>query len=437
MQWSHVEYARAGDAHIAYRTAVGDPDSERTIVMVNGFFFPVEVLPDDPVAHRLIEGLAGLGTLVLFDRRGIGLSDQIIDWDTHVLDQWVEDLEAVVAATGRESVTIFSWHGFGTGRRFAALHPDRVDRLILFNAFAKPNRFDMEWLGEVRRRLDGVLVGESDGALAAPTRRHDPVYREWMDRAGRLGASPSQAARLNAAEATPPPPIGTAAKVVAPTLVIVRPTPGFGVPREFLERVAEELPTSTSVTLPDGDAFPFGAGVDALLAEISRFVTGEVRLPHPEREIKVIMFTDLIDSTRRAASEGDARWRALLDRHDSVCEVAAARVNGAVVKSTGDGVFALFPSVGAAIGAARDMQQQLAGDGLSIRTGIHVGEVDHRGDEVSGMAINITARVMGEASSGEILLTEIAVSVGQVTDAAPAGTRALKGSDASWTLFRV
>ncbi|HUW01151.1 MAG TPA: adenylate/guanylate cyclase domain-containing protein [Acidimicrobiales bacterium] len=437
MKWSQVEYARAADAHIAYRTVVGDPGSGLTIVMVNGFFYPLEVLRDDPLANRLIEGLARLGTLVLFDRRGIGLSDQIVDWETHVLDHWVEDLGAVVDAVGCEAVTVFSWHGFGTGRRFAARHPERVDRLVLFNAFPRPDRADLHWIVDVRQRIDGILVGTTDGSAALPNRRNDPVFREWLDRAGRLGASPSQAARLNAAEATAPPPLDPAAAVIAPTLVIVRATPEFGVPGEFLERAARELPNASCVTLPDGDAFPIGADVDAVLAEISRFLTGTVQLPHPEREVKVIMFTDLVESTRRAAAEGDARWRALLDRHDFVCEVAAARVNGTVVKSTGDGIFALFPSVPAAVAAARDMQRQLSDDGLSIRTGIHVGEIDHRGDDASGMAINMTARVMAEAAPGELLLTEIAVSIGDMTDATPAGDRSLKGSDRSWTLFRL
>jgi len=219
--------------------------------------------------------------------------------------------------------------------------------------------------------------------------------------------------------------------------VIARATPEFGVPVEFLERAARELPNATCVTLADGDAFPFGADVDAVLADASRFLTGTVRLPRPAREVKVIMFTDLVDSTRRAASEGDLRWRALLDRHDSVCELAASRINGTVVKSTGDGVFAVFPSVSAAVAAARDMQRQLSDDGLSIRTGIHVGEIDHRGDDASGMAINITSRVMSRAAADEILLTEVAVSVGDLSGATPAGETTLKGSDRSWTLYRV
>jgi class 3 adenylate cyclase/alpha-beta hydrolase superfamily lysophospholipase len=435
MEWGPVEYARAGDAHIAYRAVVGDPTSDHTIVMVNGYLYPLEMLGDDHIAARLVEGLAALGTLVIFDRRGIGLSDQIVDWGTDIVGQWADDLLAVVDAVGRDTVSVFSWHGFGTGRRFAARHAERVDRLILFNPFSPPAPEDREWIAAVRARIEQMLTGDTDGSSAVPSRQHDPNFREWQDRAGRLGASPTQAAKLHRAESSVP--IPTDPGVAAPTLVIARATPELGIPRSFLERTASVIPGATLVTLADGDAFPIGSDVDAILAEVSLFLTGEVRLPTPEREVQVILFTDLVGSTRRAASDGDARWRTVLDHHDGVCHRAAARVGGSIVKSTGDGVLALFPSVSAAIGAARDIQRRLSEHDLSIRTGIHLGEVDHRGDDVSGVAINLAARVMAEAGAGEILLTDVAVSVGGIDAAEPIGTRAFKGFDAPRTIFRL
>jgi class 3 adenylate cyclase len=147
------------------------------------------------------------------------------------------------------------------------------------------------------------------------------------------------------------------------------------------------------------------------------------------------MLTDLVDSTQRAATDGDARWRRLLDRHDTIARQATERSGGTIVKSTGDGVLALFPSVSAALAAARDMQRSLDDDALAIRTGIHVGEVDDRGGDVSGMAINIAARVMAEAQPGQILITETAKLIGRVDGASPAGVRSLKGSDDDWALY--
>jgi class 3 adenylate cyclase len=440
MDWGSVAYARAGDTHIAYRTVVGDPASDRVVVMINGYFYPMEILPEDPVANRLIEGLAALGTLVMFDRRGIGLSDQIVDWDTPLVDQWVDDVAAVVDAVGCDSVSVFSWHGFGTGRGFATLHPETIDRLILYNALSPPRDQDFEWIEEVSRDLEQLIAGEGDGSAANPNRESDPAFREWQDRAGRLGASPSQAARIHEAEmrpANPGDPAGPAnlSGVVAPTLVITRRAPTTKIPAEYLARPATELPNATLAALPDGDYFPIGAGVDAILAEISLFLTGEVRLPRPEREVRVVMLTDLVDSTQRAATDGDARWRRLLDRHDTIARQATARSGGTIVKSTGDGVLALFPSVSASLAAARDMQRSLDDDALAIRTGVHVGEVDDRGGDVSGMAINIAARVMAEAESGQILITETAKLIGRVDGASPAGVRSLKGSDDDWALY--
>ena len=297
MEWGPVEYARARETHVAYRSIVGDPDSDLVIIMINGYLYPMEVLPEDPVANRLIEGLASLGTLVMFDRRGIGLSDQITDWETHVRDQWVEDVAAVVDAVGRTSVSVFSWHVSGTGRVFAARHRECVDRLVLFNPYSVPRPEDRKWMAEMRQRAAALVAGDVEGTISNPNRRDDPTFRAWQDRAGRLGASPSQAARIWAAEFKPAP---TGPVCVVPTLVITRRSPDDLVPAEFLARPATELPNAELVVLPDGDSFPIGAGVDAILAEISRFLVGEVRLPRPEREVRVIMFTDLVDSTRRA-----------------------------------------------------------------------------------------------------------------------------------------
>lgn len=437
MDWGAVEYARAGETHIAYRRIVGDPNSDLVIVMINGYLYPMEVLPEDQVASRLIEGLAGLGTLVMFDRRGVGLSDQIVDWETDVRAQWVDDVAAVVDAIGSDTVSVFSWHVGGIGRRFASLHPEVVGRLILFNAWSVPRPEDRSWISEIRRTTAGIVAGVEDAALANPIRGQDPVFREWQDRAGRLGASPSQATRIWEAEFR-----GASVPVAgplctAPTLVITRRSPAQVVPAEYLARAADELPNATLVELPDGDSFPIGDGVDAILAEISQFLVGEARLPRPEREVKVIVFTDLVDSTKRAESDGDAQWRRVLDRHDAACEQATAHGGGRVVKTTGDGVLALFPSVSAALDAARDIQCRLEADELTIRTGIHVGEVDNRGEDVSGMAVNIAARVMSEASAGQILLTETAARIGGVADAAPARTITLKGSTDTWTLWEV
>jgi pimeloyl-ACP methyl ester carboxylesterase len=192
-----VEYARAGVTHVAFQRIVGDPASDLVVVMVNGYLYPMEVLPEDPIVHEIDRGVARLGTLVMFGPRGIGLSDQIVDWETHVREHWSDDVAAVVDALGRRSVSVFSWHTSGTGRLFAARHAERIDHLILFNPLSAPRPEDRAWIAETRERLAAVVAGEYDGAASPnPSRSQNPTFQAWQDRAGRPGASPSQAARI-------------------------------------------------------------------------------------------------------------------------------------------------------------------------------------------------------------------------------------------------
>ncbi len=431
-----IQYARAGEHHIAYREYVGDPASDVEIVMVNGFFFPMESLPEDPIANRLLEGLAGLGRLVVFDRRGIGLSDAITDWETPLREQWADDLAAVIRAAGCDRPAVFSWHLDGVAGTCSVRYPDLVGRLVLFNPGGRITDDDLAWVAGAAKTLRQIVAGEErPNDLVAPGRAGDPAFDAWVDAAGRAGASPSLATRLNDKGLSDP--RFDYSTMTTPTLVITRGAPGLGVPADFFERVAREIPGAAHHSLGAGDMYPFGLGVDEILAETSRYVTGDVRLPAPERQVAVILFTDLVDSTRRAASTGDAGWKRLLDRHDEVSRSAVGRRGGEVIKTTGDGVLALVPSATAAIETARSIREQLRDDDLAVRIGVHVGEVDRRGDDVSGLAVNVAARVMAEATAGQILVSEVVTQM--VTTAAfeEAGSRTLKGVEGTWRLFEV
>lgn len=438
---SEIRYAVVDGHHIAFRILTGDPDGAREIVLVTGANFPMDSLPGDPLANRLLEGLAGLGRLVVFDRRGIGLSDQITDWDRSLRAQWQEDLAAVIDAAGFSRPAIFSWSGPAIARGYAIDFPDRVERLILWNP-STPLEAD-EWDPEpLRKATEESLEGPSMSAVIFPERWKDPVFRDWHDAAGRAGASPSQAARIHAANFRH----GAAridlvddASVSVPTLVLARTPSGnpFGLPAGYFERAAHLIPGASLVNLGDGSHNPFGVGVDDVLAEITRFVTGEVQLPAPDRSLAAIMFTDIVGSTRRATDVGDRQWKTLLDRHDEVSESVTLRHGGEVVKSTGDGVLSIFSSTSSAIGAARDITRELARIDLPVRIGIHAGQIDRRGDDVSGLALNIAARIMSAARADQIYVSDI---VARVTDDAaftPAGEHELKDLDGIWTLYQV
>lgn len=435
MRLGQIRYAKAGDHHIAFRELVGGDDGGQDIVMVNGFFFPMDSLPEDAVAERLLEGLAGLGRLIVFDRRGVGLSDPVSDWDTPLPEQWAEDLAAVIEGAGCDRPTVFSWSSVAVARTCAVRYPDLIGRLILLNPTSPLTSADREWgasfIDEQRRNV----AGEESGAAFAPTpgRASDPVFRTWQDAAGRAGASPSQAARLNEKAYSDPSLDNT--QVTAPTLVITRVPPEFVIPVEYFERAADQIPDAQLVSLSPGDMWPFGLEVDDLLAEISRYTIGEVRLPAPQRQIAVILFTDLVGSTRRAASSGDAEWKHLLDRHDEVNRAEIDRRGGEVIKTTGDGILALLPSATAAIAAANAIRIRLCDDDLQVRIGIHLGEIDRRGDDVSGLAVNIAARIMASAEPGQILTSSVVAQTANAASSRSLGPRTLKDIDGTWEIF--
>jgi class 3 adenylate cyclase len=277
-------------------------------------------------------------------------------------------------------------------------------------------------------------------ALTFPERWKDPAFRDWHDAAGRAGASPSQAARIHAANFQ----AGDAnqldhSSVSVPTLVLVRTPPGspFGVPDGYFERAADLIPGASLVNLGEGSHNPFGVGVDDVLAEITRFVTGAVQLPEPDRSLAAIMFTDIVGSTRRATEVGDRRWKALVDRHDEVSESSTLRHGGELIKTTGDGVLSVFPSTSAAIRAARDITRELRRFELPVRVGIHSGQIDRRGRDVSGLALNIAARIMATADADQILVSDIVARITNEETFVAAGEHELKDLDGMWTLYEV
>ena len=439
----NIKYAVAEDGtHIAYRILDGDPDSasRHDIVMVNGGLIPFEVFDEDPGIVRMLEGLRSIGRVIVFDRRSVGLSDPITDWEKPILEQWAEDLTAVVEQSGAHDVVVFAWDSFGIGSRFAARHPELLERLILFQVLGGSDKSWAEWvhhrLGGLKQSIDGA---DDDDLLAqlAPSRASDPSFREWYERAGRVGASPATAGRMWDLVFRTPASEQRLADVTTPTLMLFRPDNTY-VPPEAAQWAASELPDATIVEVDGPDVWPFVGDVDAVVAEIADFVVGERRVPPPERVLAAVLFTDLVDSTRRAADLGDAGWKALLDRHDLAVRNAVGRCGGRVVKTTGDGVLAVFPAAGVAVRAAERMHQELAAAELEVRIGVHVGDIDQRGDDISGLAVNIAARVMAAAGPGELLATSsvVAAIAGQTEQFEPAGTHDLKGVPGKWELFR-
>ena len=439
---AEVQYARAADGtHIAYEVldaALHTADGH-DIVMISGGTFPMEFYEGHPGFARMLEGLRAIGRVVVFDRRGIGLSDPPSSFEQPILDQWTEDLRAVVDTSGVTDPIVFAWDGFGVGSRFAARYPECVSMLVLHHPIvgdAENDWFVARW-ELIRRNVRGETDGEDLLRAVAPSEVNNPTFREWYLRAGRSGASPASAARMWESVFTSTGDDQLLDEVEAPTLVLYR-AQQMTSPIEAVDNAIARLRRVTAVELEGADLFPFLGDVDTMISEIAHFVVGERRIPPPQRVLAAVLFTDLVGSTARAASLGDAQWKALLDRHDTAIRAAVEHCGGTVVKGTGDGVVALLPSATSALQVADRIRRDLALETLDARFGIHVGDVDRRGDDISGLAVNIAARVMAKAGTSEIYVTDsvIAATGGLGPQYEPRGSYELKGVPGEWTLSR-
>ncbi|HTL85678.1 MAG TPA: adenylate/guanylate cyclase domain-containing protein [Acidimicrobiia bacterium] len=426
---TEIEYAAADDTHIAY-SVVGLP-GRTDVVVVAGALFPFELLLEDRVAARFIAGLAALGRLVMFDKRGVGISDPVTDWSRSMREQWAEDLIAVMEAAALDRPAVVSWEQHGAARCAVAARPDLFSRLVLIN----PIESTQATIDRFSHGERSVVPTRTVEERAFPSRIHDEDFTSWLSRSGRAGASPTTAARvwdltLSYAGALTPP------GIAIPTLVLHN--RDCMVPCSETQQVADAIDGARLVEVAGQDIYPISGDVDPLIAEIAEFLTGGPSALAPLRQVAAVLFTDVVSSTERAVDVGDARWRALLDLHDDTVKRTVRDHGGRVVKYTGDGVLALMPSATAALDGASAMCRELFDQGLRIRVGIHVGDVDTRGDDVSGLAVNIAARVMSQAGPDETLVSE-------ATREAALGSRhryeqlpptTLKGIPGAWTLYR-
>ncbi len=435
---SGIRYARSGEASVVYREFEGIGDRE--LVVVTGATMPMEAWIDDRVGRRFLEGLRRLGRVVLFDRRGIGLSDPLDSRTDMLRVAWSHDLEAVIDAAGLHAPVIVALNMTDPAVVLAARAPARVQSLILYEpnvpwcTTGSDGRLDQAVAARGLRDLEDPvdIVG-----LTCPSRADEPGFREWFDRAGRAGASPAVARRLyevpHDAEAAALEDAHQSLDV--PTLVLRRRRASL-----LSDQVVDHLfPGIAQIDLPGRDNLFIGEDVDALLAEISRFVTGEVRLPERSRYVTAIVFTDLVDSTHRARTMGDERWRAVIEVHDQTVRRIIEHRGGRVVKSMGDGVMGLLPAASSAVRCAEQIRRTLREQDLDVRIGIHIGDVDARGEDVSGLAVNIAARVMAMANAGEILVSESTVlaAAGEGQEFEPRGRFGLKGLPGDWALHAV
>lgn len=435
-----VRYARNGDVHLAYRVL---GDGEIPLVVVPGWVSNVD-LYDDPAYPfaPLVERLARETRLILWDKRGTGLSDPVDRVPT--LDERMDDLHAVLGSAGVECPALLGVsEGGPMSILFAATFPDQVRSMVLYGTAARFSQDlpDFPWgfpPGFVEQ--DGVEAfdehwGEGITADAMFGEAADsPGVRDMMGRYERASASPAMAAMLMKAFAA----IDVRDildTVQTTTLVLARPGDQVA-PVEAAEALAAKLPNAEFRALPPGPHATFDS---ALAAEALGFVCGPVNAPISERVLCTVLFTDIVGSTEQLSSQGDSGWRLQLDVHDQVVDRSLSKYGGRRAKHTGDGIFALFDGPTKATRCALDLVPALAARGIRIRAGVHIGECERRGDEWSGLAVHTGARIGAMAGTGEVLTSRTVrdLSAGSGLRFESLGAHRLKGLPEDTEVFRV
>jgi len=434
-----TRYARSGDAGIAYQ-AFGEGD--RDLVVVPGFVSHVEVAWEHPPYERFMRRLASSARVVVFDKRGSGLSDPLEGAET--LEQRIDDINAVMADAGIERATVFGIsEGAAMSALFAALHPDRAESLVLYGVFARglaaPGWEHAASAEEWRAALTGLRDAWGEGVSAqmlAPTMLDRPGFIEWWGRFERQSSAPRNVVRileldmqLDIREVLP--------TVQQPTLVLHR--EGDFWPISGAEYVADRIPNAELVRLPGENHWPWVEDTDAVVDEIERFLTVAPSVAEPDRILATVLFTDIVDSTAKAAELGDKRWRGLLDDHESVVRRHLDRFGGREVKTTGDGFLATFDGPARAVRCARAIAEAVRALGIDVRAGLHSGECELRNGDIGGIAVHIGARVSARADAGEVLVSGTVrdLVIGSGIEFEDRGEQELKGVPGSWRLYSV
>ncbi len=433
-----IKYAKSGDVHIAYRIF---GDGPRDMILIPGTLSHVEVFWEFAAEEYLLKRLTSFARVIVFDKRGQGLSDRVVSEQT--LDERIGDVRAVMDAAGSKSATVYGWsEGGSMSLMFAATYPERTSALVLYGTFAsvKAEPWSItpeQWESNLRQMGehwgDGSLV-----ALNSPSQINNIAYVQSVGRLERASASPASITalfranyELDVRHILP--------SIHLPTLILHRKGDAL-VPVACGRYLAEHIPNARYVEVPGDDHFVSDEETQDVIAdEIEQFMTGEHHRPEPDRVLATVMFTDIVGSTERATEIGDREWRVLLGNYYATVRKELAAFRGRDVKTLGDGILATFDGPARAIRCACSVRDKVARIGLQVRTGLHTGECELMGDDVGGIAVHIGSRVSAAAAPGEVLVSGtvkdlVAGSGLRFTDQ---GSKSLKGVPGEWHLYAV
>jgi class 3 adenylate cyclase len=433
-----VSYARSGDVSLAYVvTGTGSID----LVFVHGFVGNLETAWEQPLRVAFFERLASFARVIEFDRRGTGLSDRVREVPT--LETRMDDLRAVMDAADSERAAVVATFEAGSmAALYAATYSERVGALVLYNPIAKgvwaPDypfaRTEEEWraeLAEIRERWGDPEFFAEMAREIAPSRADDPAFIKWLAKFDRTGASPAAAVAImrmardvDIRDVLP--------SIRVPTLVL-----HLARYADESRYVADRIPGARRVEIAGEDTVFFIA--PGIAEEVQRFVTSVWGEAEPETVLSTVLFTDIVESTQRAAEVGDRQWAELVASHHALVRRQLDRFRGRELDTAGDGFFASFDGPARAIRCARAISDSVRELGLEIRAGLHTGECEVIGEKLGGIAVNIGARVAARAQPGEILVSSTVKDLvaGSGIAFEDRGSAELKGVPGTWQLFAV
>ena len=435
--FSETRYAMNGDLRVAYRASGEGP---RDIVFVPMWFSNCELMPELPSMQGWIDAMTSVGRLIFFDQPGTGASDPVTSGALPTLEQWADSITAVLDDLGsHEAVLLAGLGAVATGALFSATHPSRTAGLVVLEGYADPKVERTE--GPAPEQMTAAVIaawGTGDMQhLQNPDMPWNEEIRATWARLERLSASPGTFARMMplVAEMDVRALLTT---VRVPTLVLHRTDDPF-IPPELGKDVADRIPGAKYVGLPGRNMLHFVEPWRDSFQEIAQFLTGQQAEVADDRVLATVLFTDIVDSTRRAAEMGDRDWHALLDAHDAIVRSQLNRFRGREVNTSGDGFLAMFDGPQRAIRCAMAIRDAVQALGIQVRAGLHTGECEVRGDDIGGIAVHIGARVSALAGPKEVLVSSTLrdLVIGSGLEFEERGAHELKGVPGEWRLSAV
>ena len=439
---SAIKYAKSGDVHIAYQV-VGDGPID--IVVVPGWVSHLEAHWDEPIVAHFAERLAGFSRLILFDKRGTGLSDPVSLDRLPTLEQRMEDVHVVLNAVGSKQAALFGIsEGGSMCALFAATYPERTSALVMSGCYAKwikdldypwaPTRAEHEAAFDAYERNWGTPIGFK---TVAPSVANDERCRNWWARNLRQGASPGAGIALYRMN------IEIDIRAVLPTIrvptLILHRTGDRLINVGNSRYMADHIPNAKFLELEGVDHLPWFGNADIVLDEIQEFLTGVRPGPARDTTLATVLFVDIVGSTEKAQALGDARWRDLLARFHELVKQELERFRGRLLDTAGDGVFASFDGPARAVRCACAVRDRMAALGTPVRAGLHTGECEIIDGKIAGIAVHIGARVAGQAQPGEVVVSSTVKDLisGSGLRFSDGISHTLKGVSGEWRLFKV